>query len=580
MKRHKERKAMERGHDHCLHYKSGIKFVCITPECDDRLLCEKCQSKHNGFHSQFVKPIDNILKFKDNDWINEINALVERKTSYKKTMATHYKAMLDKIKKEIEERIEQRKIEVFSDDKTIDKKELDNFNRIAQEISTLHKESPVAYLATSDGRSKMENYIEKYINIQNYIEDAKNFEKTVVQSLSHKELQEHGNLILKVVDEALDTFKETYFGKRKQKEEENEDNDMNDLLNLKINAKEALLRPTPNHLFENNNNNKDNKSQEKIELPEQIPAVLNFDIKNLQEEFSLKLPATPGLNSLEYIQDQEIVVIGDIEGNLAFWNALTWNCLFVEKYHKSAVNVVKYSKKRKYIITASDDYGIKVLKTAKPAIIEEIVPLTKHKDKVWSLLLIESHDVFYSSGKEACIIGWDMNTLQLKHKLDTRGRDHTGTEMAFIPSLKLLAVSFKQGTISFYNIETPSEIRTINVYQKWLHCLKYIEEKDELIVGTDIGTLKVFSMGDYSFNPEREYKIPGALPITVERINNGNEFVIASKIDQLINLNYETGEQKTSKKFNNQQILSFKILPSVRKVIIASNDAKVIVLKY
>ena len=583
MEKHQERMEMDMSSfDHCNHSKDGFSLVCLSPECDDKFLCEKCNSTHNAFHNQFVKPIDNILELKNSAKIKEIKDIIERRITKRKTITNHYKTMLDKMKKEIEQQIEQRKIKVLSDEKIFEVNELDSINKLAEEISTLHKQSPKKYFGSIAGRAKMEMYIDKYVDVQSYLAHAKELEQKEFKSLSHKELQDHISLVLRVVDEALEVFKEAYFGVKQSNIKQNgekkasDHKDEDDSVDQVLYAKAAFLNATPNI-----QNDKDDKLPKNIKIPEQIPFNIEFNIRKLQEEFSVQLPATPGLKSMEYIQDKELVVIGDIQGNLSFWNASTWDCLSMEKYHKSKINVVKYSKQKNYIITASDDYKIKVIKTNNPPDIDEIVSLTKHTDHVWIILPIEDHNVFYSSGKEACIIGWDMNTLELKHKIDTRGRDHTGTEMTFIPSLKLLAVSFKQGTISFYNIDTPSEMRSINVYQKWLHCLKYIEDKDELLVGTDIGTIKVFSIEDYKFYPEREYKFPGGLPVLIDCINYGQDLLIASKANKyLVKTNYETGEHENSKPLLNTEITNFKLLPDLGKVIISCNEAQIMVIKY
>ncbi|RYE28850.1 MAG: hypothetical protein EOP48_33090, partial [Sphingobacteriales bacterium] len=126
--------------------------------------------------------------------------------------------------------------------------------------------------------------------------------------------------------------------------------------------------------------------------------------------------------------------------------------------------------------------------------------------------------------------------------------------MTFIERLKLLVVSFKEGTISFYNIETPLEVRSINVYQKWLHCLKYIEERDQLIVGVDVGTLKVWKIGNHDFQFTKGYKIPGKLPIGLTSVSSGKEVLVATECSKLVLVNLDTGECTKSHNFGLQNV--------------------------
>jgi len=274
----------------------------------------------------------------------------------------------------------------------------------------------------------------------------------------------------------------------------------------------------------------------------------------------------------------KLVAIGDNEGNISFWDSETWKCCSTKKYHDSQINAIRYSGKVNSILTASDDSKIKVCKIqAQP---EEAIVLNGHKDKVWSLLVIEDYDVFYSSGKEACIIGWDLSSLVIKHKIDTRGRDTTGTEMVFIPSLNLLAVSFKQGTISFYDIETPLEVRSINTYQKWIHCMKYIPEKDELVVGVDIGTVKVWRIGENAFQPTQGLNIPGSLPLCMMPLSNHEEILIGSDYEKLVLLNVRTKNSVTSRNLDLKDVISMKVIPRNRKILVGTKRKELIILRY
>ena len=63
--------------------------------------------------------------------------------------------------------------------------------------------------------------------------------------------------------------------------------------------------------------------------------------------------------------------------------------------------------------------------------------------------------------------------------------------MAFIPKLKAIAVSFKEGVISLYSVNTHAEIASINVEKNWLHSLIYIENRDWVVAGTDTVKLVV-----------------------------------------------------------------------------------------
>jgi len=561
----------------CHHSFENTTLICIAQDCDDRFLCDKCSKQHNRFHSVSIKSVSSILEYNPKAQITNVTQLLDEYEARKEAVYTHYFYALDKIKEEINNGILliRQQIQAEFENTNLKNNNLPQLTASAEKLSSFTqncmKNASICF--KNNSKDHIEEHILRYIQFHQDLEkinESANFSS--IKSLSYKELQKQINILLQNTNETLNTFTNTYF-----KGSNNLDQDISSIKEL---AKPHI--PHQNGIIKNTINNKVQKdivSRNHNKVPnENIPP--KFDIKKLQKEFILKLPAMPGWNSIEYIPDHNLVTIGDELGNLEFWTSTTWECLFVERFHLEKINAVKYSKKTHSIITVSNDRTIKVFHTRNPPQIDQITLLTEHIDKVWSLLVLENHDMFYSSGKEPCIIGWDLNTLQVKHKISTRGRDTTGTEMAFIERLKLLVVSFKSGTISFYNIETPSEVRSINVYQKWLHCLKYIEERDQLVVGVDVGTIKVWQIGNDSYQCVKGYKIPGKLPIGLTSISEGKEVLIATECSKLVLLNLETGECKKSHNFDLQGVKSLKYIPELQKVLVASNEAEISVLKY
>ena len=553
----------------CRHSFTNTSHICLAQDCDERFLCERCSIQHNRFHSVSITPFLSILENNPKTQIDSLVELLNDFESRKQAVYTHYFNALDKIREEINNRILEIRAHIEKDFQanSLKQTKLPNLAVVAKELAAFNTkclQNPRVCLQNNK-KTVIEGHILKYIQFQQDIEkinDAADFSS--IKSLSYKGLQKQIDILLHATNETLKNFTKTYF--------EGGDSKKNySFISSHQNNKELAKPIQPTNIIQSAT----------FEIPkENIPPPQNFDIRKLHKEFTLKLPANPSWNSIEYIPDHNLTVIGDELGNLEFWAAITWECLFVERHHLEKINTVKYSKKFNSIITASNDSTIKVFHTRNPPSIDNITLLTEHKDKVWSLLVLENHNSFYSSGKEPCIIGWDLNTLQVKHKIDTRGRDTTGTEMTFIERLKLLVVSFKEGTISFYNIETPSEIRSINVYQKWLHCLKYIEERDQLIVGVDVGTLKVWKIGNYDFQPVKGYKIPGKLPLSLTSLSKGKEILVATEYSKLVLLNLETGDSLKSHNFEFQGVKAFKYIPQTQNILVVSGEAEISVLKY
>ena len=513
----------------CKHTLQTISDVYTAQDCDDRLQCAKCVFRHNRFHSSFLMPLKDFSTYSPKTRVEKVMSIIQEQCDYKSVMCEHFTKVLNEISKKFEGLVLGQK-QALHPPKLIEDEDVVNLNRICDDLIGLRKECFPQTDNKKFSLNKLHDYIGKYVEFERKVSGI---EETInlnpIRSFSYKELQSQIDEFAGLIDHALNRFKDIYFLESERSDGRQDEKILKELAKpSKLNGKEKL-QP------------------------------LHFDMKHIERELTLDLPGSVGWNSIESVESRQVVVIGDSQGNISCWNMNTWECFETIKYHDLQISCIKYSKKLDSILTASDDATIKVLKMGRkmPSIsmFEEGAVLKEHKDKVWSLLVIEGFDVFYSSGKEAMIIGWDLNSLTLKHKIDTRGRDTTGTEMVFIPSLKLLAVSFKQGTISFYDIETPLEIRSINTYQKWIHCMRYLEERDQFVIGADIGTLKVWKVGDHSFQQLQGFNISGGLPLSFEYLSNSQDILIGSDFEKLVLLNLDTGKYALSSNLDLKKML-------------------------
>ena len=532
---------MEKNFQSCVHIPKHISHVCCAVDCDDKFLCKQCRTNHNIFHSDFIKPYEVFMKSDPKLQIDHAINKLKDLTVHNERIISLYNDVFDKITKEMINFVQGRKLELKNKYLPDFGKELQGPHTLALDLKRI-KDLYSNSNEPSDAMKTLLEYREKYIEFEQSLNtQAEDLQARLIKSISYKELDNQVDSLLNIIREGFYNFE--------------------------------------NICLKGKNQDKSQVEHQGIVNKQHISHLDEFNIDNINHDINLKLTASPGWSSIEYINDHNLIVIGDDIGSIQVWNAKTFECLSIERHHSLKINSLKFSLKHKILLTASNDSTIKAFAIETPPFLKTVRALEEHVDKVWSLLLLDDRDMFYSSGKEPCIIGWDLNTLMPSQKLLTRGRDTTGTEMTFIHRLNALVVSFKSGTLSLYDIQKGTEIMCLNVNQQWIHALTYIESTNQLLIGTCSGLIEAWSVEE-DLKYIGKYEIPGAIPTSMIAVNKGKELLLTSRHHQLIALDLTTKKHRTSPKFNFDEAVNFKILGQINRIMVVSNEIDIAVMKF
>lgn len=82
--------------------------------------------------------------------------------------------------------------------------------------------------------------------------------------------------------------------------------------------------------------------------------------------------------------------------------------------------------------------------------------------------------------------------LQIKKKMQNRSERVKCVDMH--PSLPWVAVSLYAGTVTIYDYEQQSNVRTLEITNAPVRCARFIARKQWIIVGSDDNKLRVFNI--------------------------------------------------------------------------------------
>jgi len=238
------------------------------------------------------------------------------------------------------------------------------------------------------------------------------------------------------------------------------------------------------------------------------------------------------VNSIAISPDGNILVSGNDDKSIIFWDLKTFEAIAKMKGHSQAVKSVAFSPDGKLLATASDDKTIKIWdvntcqeiltlvghsravksvafshdgkllasgswdKTVKIWDVysgKEICTLTGHKLQVSAVAFSPQEKLLASASFDRTINLWKLSANQLKNHPYQTLIGHTGAVLtvAFSPDGQILATGSDDNTIKLWEVNTGKLIRTLSSHSWSVVTLAFSADGETLISGSWDKTIKL-----------------------------------------------------------------------------------------
>jgi len=566
------------------HSQEVITYICLQDNCEDRILCTECRFQHDITHKPNIKPISHFLKSDMKQEIQRMKNSLGQIHNFNEHVCSKFEDIFDKIKQELEELIEAKKKSISTNLEPQYVKDEEYWKGYEEDITNIQNHCLSTDEPNSDhGLTLLNTYIDKYIEFKHKKDYIKEKMGLLEKGLSYKQLENLHHEFLDQMRAMLDIFEESLL---KNKGPRSKVGSLNNLEEKKENPIEERKESTIEAKQEKVTAIEDD--DEKItaieDKDEKVTAIedqtVPLTVKDYKLNLYLDLLAPIGWDSIESLEDISLLAFGNDKGILEIRSSTDFTRIGTHQVHKNFINCVKYSSRRKKILTASLDSTIGVLEIQSDLKIKHKKTLTQHSDKVYAILLIEDQDIFVSSGRDPDLKVWDLNTCALKYKISTNNKGYMGTKMEYIQKHNLVVVSFKQGIIALYDLKNATEVHSFTIpSSNWIHAMLYLEDTNELFVGVERGLVMSWKFENNKMNSSRTYTIPGDIPCTMIPGNQERSLMISSKLNTIISLNLDTGECMQSEPLDFSASIIIKSIKNSTTLLVASNEKRLAVLE-
>jgi len=520
------------------HPENGLTHFCTVNDCEHKLLCETCYNLHDTTHTNSVRHVNFFFKYDIASIIERIkNAKTKKNVVFQQKIAETEK-LFDQMRYKLEETIFKTKEEAVRQLLQAKNQQDEQFSLLLKEFEKHHQ-----YFVSISKKESAESP-NKPSSPRRY--ELESFIKLSQELKDHKSLCEISSYSNNFHVEDLEAFLEK--------------------MNESISA-------FANSIIE---------SQTKINLPSPPE---HFPINNLRPERYVENHAPVLWHSVEFLADKNILVIGDLKGGLTLWSESNdFKKLFKVKAHNDWISNVKYSESKNLVISGSLDQNINIYKVL-PGPTLKLLKVLKHSPANWvrGLLILDEKNILLSSGNLPNICVWDLNSLQLKGIIDTKGKGSTGSEMTYIPNLNLLAVGFLQGIIGLYDLKTNKEVATIKTgyHGCRINSMQYLKREGLLVAGVAPGKIKCWKLTENNVEFTREYEVPGRQPALIFPVKNEQSLLVASFTEEIYNLSLDTGKLVQLSHTGLSECVTLRVIPKKKKLVIGDfGSRKIAVMTY
>ncbi|MHC4560307.1 MAG: protein kinase domain-containing protein, partial [Planctomycetota bacterium] len=194
------------------------------------------------------------------------------------------------------------------------------------------------------------------------------------------------------------------------------------------------------------------------------------------------------VNSVAFSPDGKQIVSGSWDTTLKVWDVNSGNELMKFSGHKSLVSDVSFSPDGKRIVSGSSDNTVKVWDAATGS---EIWTLEGHNQKVKSVAYSPDGKRIFSGGRDKLIKVWDAKTG--RELITFFGDEFRGVNsIAISPDGKLIACGGEQ--VKVFDAATGAELTTLTGHKHIVECTAFSPDGRRIASGSRAGTVTIWDI--------------------------------------------------------------------------------------
>jgi len=329
--------------------------------------------------------------------------------------------------------------------------------------------------------------------------------------------------------------------------------------------------------------------QNSFKFPSNKNDTKNVFINELNIERYIEAKGGSSPHSITYLKPRELIAIGDHQGFLNIYDGnnfkrISTTCIDSQnRYGIKHIHIVKYAPQRDLLFYATTDNAIKISKVSKEGKLKLLKTIVGHNTVVQSILILEEKSLFISSEWGPNLKIWDLKSLTPKDIIRTKGMQHTGREMVYLPKYNLIAVAFQDGYIGLYDLETKNPVYHLPTHSQ--HCainsVLYLENKNLLVVGISSGQIKCWTFDKETPTIKYEFNFAQDIIGRVIPINGNESLLIARNASNLIKLNLAENKSYELVETECKELTSLAYDEKKRRILSGdSRSNKITVFKY
>lgn len=148
----------------------------------------------------------------------------------------------------------------------------------------------------------------------------------------------------------------------------------------------------------------------------------------------------------------------------------------------------------------------------------EAIDLEGHNNPIYAVVAHPNQNLCYTAGNDKGIVEWNIQTQKFSRIF--KPVNYTVYALEICSEYNFLIAGCNNGHILFFNLETAQLLFTKDVKSP-VFCIKYLDEKKELLLATDVGEIIIISIENQE---------------TVHRFTSGNQKIRSFAFNTSLNL--------------------------------------------
>jgi len=231
------------------------------------------------------------------------------------------------------------------------------------------------------------------------------------------------------------------------------------------------------------------------------------------------------LTDLSFHPESEVVVVGNITGDLSIFNYSNESNQLAKKLKLSnkALRGVEFDGSGKSLLTISKDRTFRILDTETWAVRSKHVKC--HDSSLYSVYSLDEN-LSVTGDEDGFVKMWDARSPNSSVMTFKRFDEYVSSFLA-VNNDRVLIAGSGEGTIQSFDLRTKKPDVQSEVYEGELNCLGTVRSGTKLVVGSGLGTLYLFSEGQFGLHSDQYPGHPDGinclLPVTDNVVITGCE---------------------------------------------------------